>query len=150
MLVSGVLTCTMFYGLFAPQAALESMFGASFNGTLENIVIRSWSALVGLIGAILIFGFFSQKYRVFSISVATFSKIVFVSLVLLYGQEFLGKAATVIVMDCVVIFLSGIYLFAVCIQRQRPDKAIKNRPREVVSWTRHARLLLGPYASTRK
>jgi hypothetical protein len=117
MLVSGVLTCTMFYGLFAPQAALESMFGASFNGTLENIVIRSWSALVGLIGAILIFGFFSQKYRVFSISVATFSKIVFVSLVLLYGQEFLGKAATVIVMDCVVIFLSGIYLFAVRIQR---------------------------------
>jgi hypothetical protein len=117
MLVSGVLTCTMFYGLFAPQAALESMFGASFTGTLENIVIRSWSALVGLIGAILIFGFFSQKYRVFSISVATFSKIVFVSLVLLYGQEFLGKAATVIVMDCVVIFLSGIYLFAVRIQR---------------------------------
>ena len=117
MLVSGVLTCTMFYGLFAPQAALESMFGASFNGTLENIVIRSWSALVGLIGAILIFGFFSQKYRVFSISVATFSKIVFASLVLLYGQEFLGKAATVIVMDCVVIFLSGIYLFAVRIQR---------------------------------
>ena len=117
MLVSGVLTCTMFYGLFAPQAALESMFGASFNGTLENIVIRSWSALVGLIGAILIYGFFSQKYRVFSISVATFSKVVFVSLVLLYGQEFLGKAAPAIAMDCVVIFLSGVYLFAVRIQR---------------------------------
>ncbi len=117
MLVSGVLTFTMFYGLFAPQAALESMFGASFNGTLENIVTRSWSALVGLIGAILIYGFFSQKYRVFSISVATFSKVVFVSLVLLYGQEFLGKAAPAIAMDCVVIFLSGVYLFAVRIQR---------------------------------
>jgi hypothetical protein len=59
MLISGGLTFTMFYGLFAPQAALESMFGASFNGTLENIVIRSWSALVGLMGAILIYGFFS-------------------------------------------------------------------------------------------
>ncbi len=117
MLVSGALTCTMFYGLFAPQAALESMFGASFNGTLENIVIRSWSALVGLIGAILIYGFFSQKNRVFSISVAAFSKVVFVSLVLLYGQEFLGKAAPAIAMDCVVIFLSGVYLFAVRIQR---------------------------------
>ncbi len=116
MLVSGVLTFTMFYGLFAPQAALESMFGASFNGTLENIVIRSWCALVGLIGAILIYGFFSQKNRVFSISVAAFSKVVFVSLVLLYGQEFLGKAASAIAMDCVVIALSVIYLFAVRMQ----------------------------------
>ena len=89
MLVSGVLTFTMFYGLFAPQAALESMFGASFNGALENIVIRSWSALVGLIGAILIYGFFSLKNRMFSITVAAFSKLIFVSLVLLYGQAFL-------------------------------------------------------------
>jgi hypothetical protein len=117
MLISGGLTFTMFYGLFAPQAALESMFGASFNGTLENIVIRSWSALVGLMGAILIYGFFSQKNRVFSISVAAFSKVVFVSLVLLYGKEFLAKAAPAIAMDCVVIILSGTYLFAVRMQR---------------------------------
>ena len=117
MLVSGVLTFTMFYGLFAPQASLESMFGASFNGTLENIIIRSWSALVGLIGVILIYGFFSQKHRVFSISVAAFSKVVFVVLVLLYGQEFLGKAAPAIAMDCVVIILSGLYLFAMRMQR---------------------------------
>ena len=116
MLVSGVLTFTMFYGLFAPQAALESMFGVSFNGTLENIVIRSWSALVGLIGVILIYGFFSPKNRVFSISVAAFSKVVFVSLVLLYGQEFLGKAASAIAMDCVVIILSVAYLFSVRMQ----------------------------------
>jgi len=117
MLVSGVLTFTMFYGLFAPQAALESMFGVSFNGTLENIVIRSWSALVGLIGVILIYGFFSQKNRVFSISVAAFSKVVFVSLVLLYGQEYLGTAGPAIAMDCVVILLSGLYLLAVRMQR---------------------------------
>jgi len=119
MLVSGVMTCTMFYGLFAPQAALESIFGVSFHGTLENIVIRSWSALVGLIGAILIYGFFSQKNRVFSITVAAFSKVVFVSLVLLYGQEFLGKATPAIAMDCVVIILSVVYLFAVRMQRPR-------------------------------
>ena len=123
MLVSGVLTFTMFYGLFAPQAALESMFGVSFNGTLENIVIRSWSALIGLIGVILIYGFFSQKNRVFSISVAAFSKILFVSLVLLYGQEFLAKAAPAIAMDCVVIILSGAYLFAVRMQSSQIHSA---------------------------
>ena len=113
MLVSGILTFTMFYGLFAPQAALASMFGVSFNGTLENIVIRSWSALVGLVGAILIYGFFNQKNRVFSIFVAAFSKVVFVSLVLLYGQEFMAKVAPAIAMDCIVIILSGVYLCAV-------------------------------------
>jgi hypothetical protein len=118
MLLSGVLTMTMFYGLFAPEAALESMFGTSFNGTLENIVMRSWSALVGLIGGILIYGFFSQKNRVFSISIAAFSKLIFVTLVLLYGQEFLGTIAPAIAMDSVVIILSGVYLFSVYMQRK--------------------------------
>ena len=94
MLVSGVFTVTMFYGLFAPQAGLELMFGASFTGTLETIVIRSWSALIGLIGAVLIFGAFSNKHRVFSIVVASLSKLIFVSLMLLYGQEFLGNSCT--------------------------------------------------------
>ena len=117
MLVSGVLTFTMFYGLLAPQAALESMFGISFSGTLENIVIRSWSALVGLIGVVLIYGFFSPKNRVFSVAVAAFSKVVFVSLVLLYGQEFLATAAPAIAMDCVVIIFSGVYLLAVRMHR---------------------------------
>lgn len=117
MLVSGILTFTMFYGLFAPQAALESMFGTSFNGTLENIVIRSWSALVGLMGALLIYGFFSDRNRVFSLSVAALSKVIFVSLVLLYGQEFLTKVTAAIAMDCVVIILSGIYLLTVRLQR---------------------------------
>jgi hypothetical protein len=118
MLLSGVLTLTMFYGLFVPEAALESMFGTSFNGALENIVIRSWSALVGLIGIILIYGFFSQKNRVYSISIAAFSKLIFVTLVLLYGQEFLGKTAPAIVMDSVVIILSTVYLIAVFMQRK--------------------------------
>ena len=117
MLVSGVLTATMFYGLFAPQSALESMFGASFNGSLESIIIRSWSALVGLIGAVLIFGAFSEKHRVFAISIAAFSKIIFVSLILVYGQSFLGKTAPAIVMDCAVIVLAVFFLVAVRVQR---------------------------------
>ena len=124
MLVSGLLTLTMFYGLFAPQASLESMFGVSFSGTLENIVIRSWSALVGLMGAILIYGFYSEKYRVFSISIVAFSKVIFVSLVLLYGQEFLSTAAAAIIMDCLVITLSSMYLLAVYIQRPTSDTQV--------------------------
>lgn len=117
MLVSGVFTFTMFYGLFAPQAGLELMFGASFTGNLETIIIRSWSALIGLVGAVLIYGAFSDKHRVFSIVVASLSKLIFVSLILLYGQEYLGKAALAIGMDCAVIVLAVFFLSAVRMQR---------------------------------
>jgi hypothetical protein len=117
MLVSGVLTFTMFYGLFAPEAALESMFGASFDGTLESIIVRSWCALVGLIGAILIYGALNEKSRVFSISVAAVSKVIFVSLVMIYGQEYLGKVGLAIAMDCVVITFTVLYLVALRVKQ---------------------------------
>ena len=117
MLVSGVLTFTMFYGLFAPQAALESMFGVSFSGTLETIVVRSWCALVGLMGAILIYGALDDKSRVFSISVATVSKVIFVSLVMFYGQKFLGEVGPAIAMDCITIALAVLFLVALRVKR---------------------------------
>jgi len=117
MLVSGVLTATMFYGLFAPQAALESMFGVSFAGPLETLVIRSWSSLVGLVGVILLYGAFNERSRVFCISIAAFSKVIFVSLVFVYGQDFLSVAAPAILMDCLVIVLTLVYLISVRVLR---------------------------------
>ena len=116
-LVSGVLTFTMFCGLFTPQAALESMFGVSFSGTLELIVVRSWCALVGLMGAILIYGALDDKSRVFSISVATVSKGIFVSLVMFYGQEFLGEVGLAIALDCITIALAVLFLVALRVKR---------------------------------
>ncbi|HZX16361.1 MAG TPA: hypothetical protein VFF22_05795 [Pseudomonas sp.] len=117
MLVSGVLTASMFYGLFAPQAALESMFGASFTGQLASIVIRSWSALVGLMGVILIYGALNEKHRAFCAAIAATSKAIFVTLVLVYGQAFLSKAAAAIIMDIVVISATLIFLLALRIKR---------------------------------
>lgn len=117
MLLSGALTATMFYGLIAPQAALESMFGASFDGQLESIIIRSWSALVGLIGVILIYGALNERHRVFSASIAALSKAIFVSLVMIYGQAFLSQAAPALVMDLAVIMCTVIFLIAVRARR---------------------------------
>lgn len=117
MLVSGVLTASMFYGLFAPQAALESMFGATFAGPLESLVIRSWSALVGLMGVMLIYGALSEKYRAFCATIAATSKAIFVTLVLVYGQAFLNKAAAAIIMDIVVISATLLFLLALRIKR---------------------------------
>jgi len=116
-----VLTATMFYGLLAPQEAMESMFGASFHGTLETLIIRSWSSLVGLIGLILIYGAFSEKNRVLCISTAALSKTVFVALVLSYGQEFLATAAPAIIIDCLVILLTVLFIIAM---RNKPTTAL--------------------------
>jgi hypothetical protein len=117
MLVSGALTATMFYGLIAPQAALESMFGASFNGTLESIIIRSWSALVGLIGIILIYGALVEKHRAFVTAICALSKAIFFSIVITYGQAYLAKATPAIIMDIVVVAFTIIYLAAVRTRR---------------------------------
>ena len=112
MLISGVLTASMFYGLFAPQAALESMFGASFNGQLEALVIRSCSALVGVIGVMLIFGAFSPQNRVCCAMFAAASKAIFVVLVLLYGQQYLATAAPAVALDLLVIVFTLLFLLA--------------------------------------
>lgn len=117
MLVSGFLTATMFYGLVAPQAALESMFGVSFDGGLQSIIVRSWSALVGLIGIILIYGALVERHRVFSAAMGALSKAIFVSLVLIYGQEFLGQAAPAIIMDIFVVLATLVFFVAVRVQR---------------------------------
>jgi hypothetical protein len=112
MLVSGLLTATMFYGLFAPQAALESMFGASFDGQLQSLVVRSWSALVGLMGVMLIYGALSPKHRVFCAVIAALSKAIFVSLLLIHGQGFLVTAAPALGMDLLVIAFTLLFLLA--------------------------------------
>lgn len=117
MLVSGALTATMFYGLIAPQTALESMFGASFDGTLESIIVRSWSALVGLIGIVLIYGALVEKHRVFAAAIGALSKAIFVSLVIIYGQAYLADAASAIIMDIVVVAFTITFFVAVRIQR---------------------------------
>ena len=117
MMISGVLTATTFYGLFAPQAAIESMFGASFGGSLETLIIRSWSSLVGIIGLILIYGAFNEGHRVFCISIAALSKAVFVSLVIICGQAFLATAAPAIIMDCLVIILTLFFLVSIRVQQ---------------------------------
>jgi len=111
MLVSGVLTATMFYGLFAPQEALESMFGLSLEGDLASIVVRSWSALIGLIGIILIYDSFNEAVRRYSFAIAAFSKLIFVTLVLIYGQQFLEKGLPAITMDIAVIIVAAVYIF---------------------------------------
>lgn len=110
MLISGALTCTMIYAAIAPQAALLNTFGASISGPLAEIVVRNWGALITLIGAMLIYGALRPVHRQFILVVAVTSKIVFITLVLTLGSQYLGKAGLAVVFDTVVVLYFLAYL----------------------------------------
>lgn len=112
MLMSGVLTASMFYGLVAPQALLASTFGATFADPLALMVTRSWSALVGLMGLVLIYGALVAEHRRFAALLAATSKAVFVGLLLIYGQTYWPQAVAAMALDTLVVALTLLYLVA--------------------------------------
>lgn len=111
MLVSGLLTCTMFLALFSPQESLQSNFGATLEGPVAGIVTRNWGALIGLVGIMLIYGAFHIPVRKFTLVIAGISKIIFISLVLSSGISIWGLGAgTAVIADSIMIVLYIIYL----------------------------------------
>jgi hypothetical protein len=113
MIVSGVLTCTMFYAAIAPVASQLSNFGEALDGPLAQILVRSWGVLIGLVGVMLIYGAFSEANRRMALLVAGASKIAFIALVLGYGRQFLQfQVGTAIAVDAIMVLLFAIYLIA--------------------------------------
>ena len=111
MLIPGLLTCTMFLGLFSPSTSIRSNFGESMPGPPSEIIVRNWGALIGLIGVMLIYGAFVEPVRRFALVIAGLSKAIFITLVLLYGQQYLGfGAGTAVVADTIMIVLYAAYL----------------------------------------
>lgn len=114
MLISGLLTCTMFLGLFAPQSSLQSNFGETLPGAAAiEIIVRNWSALIGLTGIMLVYGAFVEPVRKFALVIAGLGKAIFITLVLCYGKQYMGfGAGTAVVADSIMIVLFLAYLFA--------------------------------------
>ena len=111
MLVSGVLTCTMLYATVAPQAALQSTFGDTIQGPVAEIVVRNWGVLIGLMGAMLIYGAFNAAARPLILIVAGLSKVTFIALILVLGRSFLGyQAGVAVVSDLIQVSLFFGYL----------------------------------------
>ena len=112
MLVSGLLTTTMVYAALDPQAAMQSTFGETIDGAAADIVVRSWGALIALVGLMLIYGAFDTAARPLVLGVAGASKLVFIGLVLSHGTRFLGPAALPVAVDSVMVLLFAWYLVA--------------------------------------
>jgi len=76
-------------------------------------VVRNWGVLIGLIGLMLIYGAFSDTHRRIVLLVAATSKITFIALVLLFGQQFLRfQVGTSVIVDAVIVVLFVAYLVA--------------------------------------
>lgn len=114
MLVSGILTASMFYTALAPHAGLTSSFGQNLEpaGPLAELIVRNWGFLIGLIGLMLIYGAFVPPARRLVLSVAIISKIWFVGLLLTVGSGYLGQAIRVaLVVDSLEVLLFAAVLF---------------------------------------
>lgn len=122
MLVSGALTCTMFYAAISPEASLRSSFGQSIDGQVAQIVVRNWGVLVGLMGLLLIHGAFNEQTRRVALVVAGVSKVAFVALVLSMGRQFLQfQVGAAIAIDTLTVSLFVLYLVST---RRQSDNGV--------------------------
>ena len=113
MLVSGVLTCSMIFAAVAPQSALLSTFGMTLEGAVAEIVVRNWGALIAIVGAMLIYGAYHTPSRPLVLMVASASKLIIISLVLLFARQYLDhQAGVAVVVDLVMVLLFIGYLIS--------------------------------------
>jgi len=113
MLVSGALTCTMFYAAIAPVASQRSNFGYAIDDPLAQILVRNWGVLVGLIGLMLIYGAFNEAHRRLALLVGGASKLAFIAMVLTFGQGLLVfQVGTAVLIDSIMVVLFAVYLLA--------------------------------------
>jgi hypothetical protein len=113
MLAGGVLTCTMALAIVAPQLALQRTFGATLEGPLAEVVVRSWGMLVTLVGAMLIYAAYRPVHRPLVLLVAAVSKAALLLLIGGPGREFAATAAPVIVADGLMVVLFIVYLLSI-------------------------------------
>jgi hypothetical protein len=110
MAASGLLTLTMLYAAFAPAAAAQSMFGERPDGAFAAIVVPNWGVLIGLMGALLIYGALHAPSRKLALVVAGVSKIAFIALILAQGERYLSGLGAVIIVDSVMVVLFAAYV----------------------------------------
>jgi len=101
----------MFLGLTSPETSLKSNFGDTIEGSSTGIIVRNWAALIGLMGIMLIYGAFNPPVRKFSLIIAGISKVIFITLILSLGNQYLKfGVGTAVVVDSIMVVLFIAYL----------------------------------------
>ena len=111
MLAGGLVTMTMLHAAVAPRAAFRMLFGDEPDGPLALLLARNWGVLIGLTGAMLIWGALQPELRPMVLLVAGASKLAFVGLVLSH-PPYRRKALVALIVDGVLVALFAAYLLA--------------------------------------
>ena len=110
MVVSGALTLTMLYAAIAPEHAVQTMFGENVAGATAAVIVRNWGVLIGLVGAVLIYGAFHPAARTLALLVAGASKATFIALVLSQGARYLDGVGLAVAVDALWVIIFALYL----------------------------------------
>lgn len=110
MIVSGLLTLTMLEAAIAPGAAIQRMFQEAPSGAFESVIAPNWGILIGLMGALLLYGAWHAPSRKLALVVAGASKVAFITLVLMQGQRYLDGLQTAVIVDSVMVVLFAAYV----------------------------------------
>jgi low affinity Fe/Cu permease len=110
MIIAGLLTCSMIFAVFAPEAALISMFGEALTEPLAQIVVRSWGFLIFLIGTLLIYGAYTPEYRNLALVITSMSKIAFIAIIIIFGPQYIDKSILTIALDSALVAVFLTYL----------------------------------------
>lgn len=110
MVVAGLLTLSMLYATVSPVAAVQSFFQETPEGAMASIVVPNWGVLIGLMGALLIYGAFHPPSRKLALVVAGASKVAFIALILLQGERYLAGLQTAVIVDGAMVVLFVVYL----------------------------------------
>ena len=113
MVVAGLLTCSMIFAVFAPEAALISMFGEAITEPLAQVVVRSWGFLIFLVGTLLIYGAYNQTHRNLALVITSISKVAFIALIMIFGPQYIDKSTLTIAVDSVLVMIFIAYLVRV-------------------------------------
>ena len=112
MLFFGIITCTTFFAVIAPQDALLNMFGSNLTEPLANLLVRSWGFLVFIMGALLIYGAFNEETRLLCIITAAVSKVGFLLLIMIFGTNYIETLWVTAVFDTFVILILTTYVIS--------------------------------------
>jgi hypothetical protein len=111
MLVGGLITLSMLSAAVAPRLTFRMMFGDEPQGPLALLLARNWGALIGLTGAMLVWGAFHPEARTLVLLVAGASKLTFIALVLSH-PPYRAKALAPLLVDGLLVALFAAYLLA--------------------------------------
>ena len=111
MLAGGLITLSMFSAAVAPRLTFRMMFGDAPDSPLALLLARNWGVLIGLTGAMLVWGAFHPAARTLVLLVAGGSKLTFIALVLSH-PPYRAKSLVPLVVDGVLVALFAAYLLA--------------------------------------